>query len=156
MRLTDLITENKIILNVKATTREDVIRELITYSAAEISDIEAAYSAVMERERIMTTGIGNAIAIPHCKNSACPQFSMVLGVCPTPIEFNAIDNEKVKLIFLLLGPEKEMNLHIKLLSRISRIVSKEEMRTGLLNAQSSAEAFGLISDAEAALPEIEN
>ena len=65
------------------------------------------YQAVLEREKVMTTGIGNGIAIPHCKNNACPQFVIALGITQKGIDFQAVDGKPVNLVFLLLGPLSE-------------------------------------------------
>ncbi len=89
-----------------------------------------------------------AIAIPHCKHSDCPQFAVGLGIQPGGVDFNAIDKKPVKIIFLLVGPENNPGLHIKLLSRISRLMSNEELRNQLAACKNKDEAFDLIQEEE--------
>ena len=148
MRLTDILTENHIKINFDSNNRDDSIRELIDLLGEEITVPEDAYNAVLEREKIMTTGVGNGIAIPHCKHTSCPGFRSALGIHPKGIEFEAIDKKKVKIVFLLVGPENNPGLHIKLLSRISRLMSNEDLRERLINASSSEEALELIEEEE--------
>ena len=120
----------------------------------EVGDMEQIYQAVLAREKVMTTGVGNAIAIPHCKSTMCSQFVIALGISTQGIDFNAVDNKTVNLIFLLLGPEDAPNIHIKLLSRISRILNREEIRHKLVNCKSGREAHQLIESAEKDFQEV--
>jgi len=131
-----------------ATQRNAAIRELLQLVSAEISDSEVVYEAVLEREKIMTTGIGNGIAIPHCKNPACPDFVIALGISKAGIDFNSVDGKAVNLVFLLLGPDNAPNIHIKLLSRISRIMNREQVRTQCVQAASAQEVLQVITKAE--------
>ena len=155
MRLTDLLTINHIKIPVESTQRDKVIKELVDQVPDQVNDIQQAYDAVMEREKIMTTGVGNGIAIPHCKHHSCPDFVIVLGISDKQIDFNAIDNKKVNLIFLLLGPENNPGMHIKLLSRISRLMSDENFRNKLCQSETAENAYALIKEQEAVFPEIE-
>jgi mannitol/fructose-specific phosphotransferase system IIA component (Ntr-type) len=148
MRLTDILTDNHIKINFVSNSRDEIIRELIDLLGEEITDPTEAYNAVLEREKIMTTGVGNGIAIPHCKHSSCPSFLSALGIHSKGLDFEAIDKKKVKIVFLLVGPENNPGLHIKLLSRISRLMSNEELREQLINSSDSKEALELIEEEE--------
>jgi fructose-specific phosphotransferase system IIA component len=148
MRLTDIITEDHIQIPVTSNSRNEGIKELLDLLQEEINDVGQAYEAVLEREKIMTTGVGNGIAIPHCKHSSCPNFAAAMGIHSKGIDFEAIDKKKVKIIFLLVGPENNPGLHIKLLSRISRLMSNEELRQQLISTRSSQEALKLIEEEE--------
>ena len=150
MRLTDVLNENLIRTSLHGKSRDDCIKELIELLAAEniISNSKTIFDAVLEREKIMTTGVGNGIAIPHCKHSDSPEFAVCLGIHKDGVDFKAIDNNPVNIIFLLVGPENNPGLHIKLLSRISRLMSNEELRKQLLDCQDDKAAFDLIHDEE--------
>ena len=150
MRLTDILQEEQIILPLKPGDRDETIRMLIEKLADSdiFSDKEQAFQAVLDREKIMTTGVGNSIAIPHCKHNSCPEFGVALGIHSSGVDFNAIDKKKVKIIFLLVGPESNPGLHIKLLSRISRLMSNEELRDQLLDSKNAAEVHKLLKDEE--------
>jgi len=148
MRLTDILLESHIKVQFDSNNRDDSIRELIEMLGEEITNADDAYDAVLEREKIMTTGVGNGIAIPHCKHTSCPSFAAALGIHPKGLEFEAIDKKKVKIVFLLVGPENNPGLHIKLLSRISRLMSNEDLREQLINVDSGAKALELIEEEE--------
>ncbi len=150
MRLTDILQEEHIKLPLKTGDRDETIQSLIDNLATSdiLADKEQAFQAVLEREKIMTTGVGNGIAIPHCKHSSCPEFGVALGIHPSGVDFDAIDKKKVKIIFLLVGPETNPGLHIKLLSRISRLMSNEELRDQILDSKKAADVFELLKEEE--------
>ena len=150
MRLTDILHESHVLMPLQTEDRDKTIRALIDLLDQNelLSDKEKAYLAVLEREKIMTTGVGNGIAIPHCKDSSCPNFAVALGLHPKGVEFHSIDKKKAKIIFLLVGPENNPGMHIKLLSRISRLMSNEELRDQLLACKTPAEVMELIREEE--------
>jgi len=150
MRLTDILLTEHIILPLKAGKRDDAIKELIAMLAEKdlISDVDQAYAAVLEREKLMTTGVGNGIGIPHCKDKSCPNFAVALGIQPKGIKFESIDKKDVKVVFLLVGPENNPGMHIKLLSRISRLMSNEELRQSILKSKDIQKIHDLIDDEE--------
>ncbi len=150
MRLTDILLKEHVLLPVKSGTRDDCIDELIEVldKNDRIADKKAAYEAVLEREKIITTGVGNGIAIPHCKDKSCPNFAVALGVHNKGLDFESIDKKKVKIVFLLVGPENNPGLHIKLLSRISRLMSNEELRNMILKCKKPEEVIDLINEEE--------
>ena len=150
MRLTDVLKEELINVSLSRKTRDNCIKELIEklVETDMITNEGGVFDAVIEREKIMTTGVGNGIAIPHCKHADSPEFAVCLGIQPKGVDFQSIDKKAVKIIFLLVGPENNPGLHIKLLSRISRLMSNEELRQQILACKSNAEAFELIHNEE--------
>ena len=150
MRLTDVLNENLVNISLDGTSRDACIRELIDklVDTETIINVDSIFEAVLEREKIMTTGVGNGIAIPHCKHADSPEFAVCLGIQPKGVDFQSIDKKDVNIIFLLVGPENNPGLHIKLLSRISRLMSNEELRQQLLECKSNKDAFDLIQDEE--------
>ncbi len=150
MRLTDVLNEDLVNISLTGTNRDECIKELIDKlaTARTLKNSDSIFDAVLEREKIMTTGVGNGIAIPHCKHTDSPEFAVCLGIQPKGIDFQSIDKKNVNIIFLLVGPENNPGLHIKLLSRISRLMSNEELRQQLLECKSDKEAFDLIHDEE--------
>jgi fructose-specific phosphotransferase system IIA component len=150
MRLTDVLTEDLTNISLKGTTRDECIKELIDKLAEnkKISGGKKIFEAVLEREKIMTTGVGNGIAIPHCKHADSPEFAVCLGIQSKGVDFQSIDKNPVKIIFLLVGPENNPGLHIKLLSRISRLMSNEDLRQQLISCETNQEAYTLIHDEE--------
>ena len=101
MWLHKVLHQEWIKIPLKNLERDAAIHELLEIVGHEVGDMEQIYQAVLAREKVMTTGVGNAIAIPHCKSTMCSQFVIALGISTQGIDFNAVDNKKVNFIFLL-------------------------------------------------------
>ena len=104
--------------------------------------------AVREREAVLSTGIGHGVAIPHGKSAAVSDLRMAAGRAASPVEFDALDGQPVSLFFLLVGPESAAGPHIKALSRISRIVRRDDVRERLVAARSAEEFLRALQEAE--------
>lgn len=150
MNLVDVFKPEYIKVPLQKGTKSEVIRELmdILHDNKVITNSEDIIQAVFDREKIMTTGVGNGVAIPHCKHEDCRNFAIALGIHPGGINFDSIDKKPAHIIFLLIGPEDQPGTHIKLLSRISRIISQNDIREKVLSAQTSQELFDLLKDEE--------
>lgn len=150
MLLTDLLTIERIRIPLHATTKEGVLRELVQVIAQQpVEDPEEVLRAVREREAVLSTGIGNGVAIPHGKSAVVPELVMAAGRTAEPVEFDSLDGQPVQLLFMLVGPESAAGPHIKALSRISRLIRKDSVREQLINAQTPEEFFRGLKDAEA-------
>jgi len=103
----------------------------------------------MERESVLSTGIGFGVAIPHARSAAVRELTMVAGVCQSPVQFDAIDGEPVRLFFLIVGPEASAGLHVKILSRIARLVRRDSVRQQLIEATTADAFYNVLLDAEA-------
>jgi fructose-specific phosphotransferase system IIA component len=141
MRLSDLLNEKTIIPDLKSTEKNDVINELIDLfrNDARVNDIEKVRQKVLEREKIMSTGVGKNFAVPHGKTDAVNDIICAFGKSTRPIEYQSLDQQPVHLIFLLVGQDNSVSLHIKLLSRISRMMTKDDFRDKLLKAKTTEE-----------------
>lgn len=150
MLLTDLLTPERIKIPLESTSKEDLLRELVGVvgRGGAVDDEEDVLRAVREREAVLSTGIGHGVAIPHGKSSAVPELLMAAGRSAEPVEFDALDGQPVSLFFLLVGPETAAGPHIKALSRISRLVRKDEIRERLAAAQSAEEFYAALREAE--------
>lgn len=143
MKVTDILKKEFIISELKSKQKEDAINELINLfiSDSRVLDIEKVRDAVLDREKIMSTGVGKGFAIPHGKTAAIVEIIAAFGKTNTPIEYQSLDNKPVNLVFLLVGKDNLVSAHIKLLSRISRMMNNDDFREKLLNANSSEEIF---------------
>jgi PTS system nitrogen regulatory IIA component len=147
--LTDLLTADRIRIPLAATTKDELLDELVTLATgADDGDRDAVLQAVRERESVLSTGIGHGVAIPHGKSPAIPELRMAAGVLRTPVEFDALDGEPVNLFFLLVGPETSAGPHIKALSRISRLVRNGDTRARLVAAKDAREFIAAMQAAE--------
>ena len=150
MKLVDVLRPEFIKYPLQASSKVDVIKEMIDILSEHnmIPDKESILQAVLEREKIMTTGVGNNVAIPHCKHPDCQNFAIAMGIHPKGVDFEAIDNLPAKIIFLLVGPEDKPGLHIRLLSRISRLISKSEVREKVLQLTNPQDIYQLLKQEE--------
>lgn len=139
--LSELLTPERVRLPLVAEDKPAALRELtgllVEHSGGSFEDV---LHAITERERVLSTGIGFGVAIPHGRSPTMPDVGLVAGLSPVPIPFDALDGEPVRILFLLAGPESSAGVHVRVLSRIARLVRREEIRTGLLQAE-SPEAF---------------
>ncbi|HVO75135.1 MAG TPA: PTS sugar transporter subunit IIA [Ignavibacteriaceae bacterium] len=151
MKLVDLISKQNVIADLQGSTKEDVINELVDLfkNDPRVKDIEKVRECVLEREKIMSTGVGKGFAIPHGKTGAVTEILAAFGKSNNPVEYEALDNQPVNLIFLLVGKDNLVSTHIKLLSRISRMMNKDEFRKNLINAGSKEEIIEIFRKEEA-------
>jgi mannitol/fructose-specific phosphotransferase system IIA component (Ntr-type) len=124
---------------------EELTRLLVAQAGGVYEDV---LRAIAEREEVLSTGIGFGVAIPHGKSPTVKELSLVCGVSPTPIQYGSIDGEPVRLFFLIVGPESSAGQHVKVLSRIARLVRHDSLRARLLGARTPVEFHQTLLDAE--------
>lgn len=146
MKLKDILSEELIKINLSSQEKRLVIEEMVDLlvKAGCIKDRNEVLKAVLDREAVMSTGVGDGVAIPHGKSDAAPTIFVALGIAPKPVEFQSMDDRPVRLIWLLVGPPDQTGPHLKALSRISRLMHKSEFREQLLAAKNSKEALNTI------------
>ena len=147
MELTDFITPQLIKLELASTQKVDAIKELISLldKAGYVTDAEAFLKSVLEREKVGSTGIGKAIAIPHSRTATVREVVVAVGRSMQGIEFEALDNKPVHLIFLIAAPIESGGLYLKALARLSRLLRYQEFRNELLEAKTVEDVLKIIS-----------
>ncbi len=149
MRLSELLTPARIRVPLHATSKEGVLRELVAVMAVgNGGPADEVLGAILERERQFPTGIGYGVAVPHGKTPALAALVVVAGTTPAPVPYETIDGEPVRLFFLLAGPESAAGVHVKVLSRIARLVRREVVRGQLLRARNPEEFYRALCEAE--------
>lgn len=150
MKICDILSVDLIKAEIESTNKEDVISELIDLFTGrpEVKDLDEIKKSVLEREKIMSTGVGKGFAIPHAKTSSVKGIIASFGKSNKDIDFNALDGEPVHLVFVLVGQDNLVGPHIKLLSRISRMMNKDEFREALLDAKTSEEIYEIFNEEE--------
>jgi fructose-specific phosphotransferase system IIA component len=151
MRIVDLLNENVVRTNLAGTTKAEVINAIIDLAASQerVLDKEKVREAIFEREKIMSTGVGAGFAIPHAKSDAVSDIVAAFAVTAQPIDYQSLDDQPVRIVFLLVGRENMVGPHIKLLSRISRLMNNEEFRKRLLEAATPADILEIFRQEEA-------
>jgi mannitol/fructose-specific phosphotransferase system IIA component (Ntr-type) len=151
LRLSDLLTPNRIRVPLQAQNKEGVLRELVALALAGNGGVgvgDEVFQAILERERQFPTGIGYGVAVPHGKTPALANLVVVAGTTPAPVPYETVDGQPVRLFFLLAGPESQAGAHVKALSRISRLVRREPVRARLLGARTPDEFYRSLCEAE--------
>jgi PTS system nitrogen regulatory IIA component len=148
--LSELLTPDRVVMPVVARDKRSVIAELTRHLTAKTGgDFETVLRAVEEREDGGSTGFGFGVAIPHARSSAVRELTVVCGLSPEPVPYDSIDGQPVSLFFLIVGPETSAGQHVKLLSRIARLVRRENVRQQLCDAGTPEEFYATLVDAEA-------
>ncbi|MFA7430283.1 MAG: PTS IIA-like nitrogen regulatory protein PtsN [Rhodospirillaceae bacterium] len=150
MDITTLISPESVIPNLKVTSKKQALQELAREAAALTGLHErAVFDTLLERERLGTTGVGNGIAIPHGKLAQLNRLHGLFARLERPIDFEAIDEQPVDLIFLLLAPESAGADHLKALARVSRLLRDRSMCEKLRGTDSAEGLYALLAESEA-------
>src|SRR5687767_6182766 len=133
MKISDILSADVIEVGLDAKDKDDSINRVIALASksGKILDQQKVTETIFEREKLVSTGVGKGFAIPHGKTEAIKDVVAAFAITKEPIEFDSIDGEPVRFIFLLVGKETLLNTHIKLLSRISRLMNKDDFRDNL-------------------------
>jgi fructose-specific phosphotransferase system IIA component len=150
MKISDILQEEFVSTKLPGKSKDEVLNSLIDLlkSSKKIKDLEKVREAIFEREKIMSTGVGKGFAIPHGKTDAVTDIVAAFAVTNDPVDFQSLDGEPVRLLFLLIGRDNMVGPHIKLLSRISRLMNKDEFRKKLIAAKSPAEIVQFFREEE--------
>lgn len=151
--LTQLLVPDRIRIPLRSRDKAGVIAELSRFlarAAGVPEEDDAIREAVLEREAVLSTGIGGGVAIPHGKTSRVEELVLVAGKTEEPIDFEALDGRPVRLVLMLVGPESAAALHVKVLSRISRLLRNEALRERLLETSTAGEFLEELRKAEVA------
>ena len=150
MKVHELLDKKFILTDFKNENKVEIINELIDLykDDARVNDIEKTRTAVLDREKIMSTGVGKGFAIPHGKSSGVNDVIAAFGKTKRKIDYNALDGDPVHHIFLLVGRDDMVSKQIKLLSRISRLMNKDDFRARLLEASTEEDIINIFKEEE--------
>lgn len=150
MKVSELLKPEFVIADLIGETKEEIINELVDLfkSDVRVEDIEKVRTAVIDREKVMSTGVGKGFAIPHGKTNAVKEIIGAFGRIKDGIDYESLDGNPVNLVFLLVGKDNLISTHIKLLSRISRLMNKDDFRHRLLEANDEKEIINLFTEEE--------
>jgi PTS system nitrogen regulatory IIA component len=149
MKIMDFLNKKAVTANLNATDKEGVIRELVellTCATDSVQSKEDLIKAVLSRESLGSTGIGQGIGIPHAKSQAVKQLVAAFGLSQKGVNFDSLDGEPAYIFFLLIAPEESAGPHLKALARISRMLKDKYFRDLLKKAKTEAEILKIIQD----------
>lgn len=156
MKIGDILTEDMVVTGLEGSSKDEIIDAMIDLvgKSSKVIDKEKVREAIFEREKIMSTGVGNGFAIPHGKTDAVSDIVAAFAVTAEPIDYQSLDEKPVRLVFLLVGKDNMVGPHIKLLSRISRLMNKEEFRKRLTELRTPREILETFKKEEASYFEV--
>lgn len=151
MKIIDILNEQVVRTSLPGTTKTEIINSMIDLAGTQdrVLDKEKLREAIFEREKVMSTGVGSGFAIPHGKTEAVSDIVAAFAVTAQPIDYQSLDDQPVRIVFLLVGKDNMVGPHIKLLSRISRLMNKEDFRNRLLEAKNPTEILEIFRQEEA-------
>lgn len=150
MALADLIAQDAVLPTLKANSKKQLLQEL----AAKASDLTGLpereiFDVILQRERLGSTGVGNGIAIPHGKIPTLDKIMGVFARLEAPVDFEALDDQPVDLVVLLLAPEGAGADHLKALSRIARVMRDQELVNKMRATADAATLYAFLTESPA-------
>jgi fructose-specific phosphotransferase system IIA component len=151
MRLSELVHPQAVSVRLQARTKREAIAELVQLleSGHGVDSQGEILDRVLRRETMMSTGIGNGVAIPHGKARAADRMMAACGVSSEGVEFESVDGEPATLFVLLVAPESGGALHVKVLANISRLLKEDAVRRQLRESVSPEQFLATLKSAEA-------
>ncbi|AGF57096.1 MULTISPECIES: PTS fructose transporter subunit IIABC [Clostridium] len=150
MRIVDLLHKEGINLDFNPSTKEQCINELVDLmdKTGNLNDKQEYKKAILAREELSTTGIGDGIAIPHGKTKAVKNASLAAAICKNGVDYDSLDGQPANLFFMIAVPDNNDNLHLEVLARLSTILMDETFRSNLINCSDKDEFLKLIDKKE--------
>lgn len=141
MNIYSLLSKETVLPKLKVRDKDTLLNKLINLLEDQVdqNQLESIREAVFEREEIMSTGVGKGLAIPHGKAEKITENYASFAILADPVEYESIDEKPVQMVFLLVGPRSKNSTHIKLLSRISRLMNSSSFRDHLLQCDTAEE-----------------
>lgn len=139
--LNELLDEKLVKFDLPGNTKDEVIKSIgaFMYEAGKVIDMERYIEGVFQREKECTTGIGNGVAIPHCKNDAVREAGFALVKLKNSIEWDSLDGKPVNYVIMLAAPDTEDNVHLRILSQLAKNLMDEDFLNTLTHAKSIEE-----------------
>ena len=148
MQLREILKPESVIIPLRGKNKEQLIRHLVEALPVEPADRKGILKAVLEREAVMSTGIGRGVAIPHAKTDLVSGLTAAVGISEEPLPFDAIDKKPVRIFFLIVSDPGTSSPHIKALSLISRVLNDKNRKEALQAAETAEEVLAALEIAE--------
>lgn len=141
----DYLEPGRVRVGLAADSKEGLIRAMVGLLSGDpsVGDAEAVAAAVLERERLAPTGLGEGCAVPHAHSPACSATRLVIATLAKPVGFDAPDGAPAKLVILMVGPTDAAGTHLKLLSKLARYLHDPDFRAAALAASDPASLYEL-------------
>lgn len=146
MKLSKFCDEHLVTFNIKSKSKPDTIKELVQLlgNSPMVKDPEQLLTDIMERENLVTTGVGYGVAFPHAKTKAVKGIVIGFGRSVSGLEFDAMDHKPVNLFFIIAAPEDAIGAHLNVMARLSYLMKSEENRQKLMTVTSPGDVLALM------------
>ena len=145
MKILEYLVPERIKVNLEGKTKEEIIKEMaqlfVKSEVLNSEDLEEFVKEINEREKLTPTGMQDGIAIPHARTPLVKELSLALGISREGVDFESMDGEPSKLIFMIAAPEKTKKEHLDLLAEISKLTYEEELIEQMENVETIEEIF---------------
>ncbi|MBN2484172.1 MAG: PTS sugar transporter subunit IIA [Candidatus Omnitrophica bacterium] len=150
MKVSEYLKKNYCVMDLNAADKEAAVREIAEEltSSGKVADKAKFIEDILERESLGSTGIGHKVAIPHARTASIKGFVIGFGKSKEGIDFNALDGEKVNLIFLMGADPRELNLYLRVLAELSKLLMNSAFREALVSAESADQVIQIIRQFE--------
>ncbi|MCH6561862.1 MAG: PTS sugar transporter subunit IIA [Deltaproteobacteria bacterium] len=150
MKLNEILVREACVVDMKARTKKEALRELSEVLAGSVKGLDGAglLDMLLEREKLGTTAMGDGIAIPHARIEALERLLASFGRSRQGVDFDSVDGKPTHLFFLLVAPGREGSAHLLTLARLSRMLSSPEFRSKLLDVESNDDFFRVLEEEE--------
>lgn len=148
MKIVDILSKESVVCDISSDSKKKLLEDLALLASKETgADSRVILDALIERERLGTTGVGAGVALPHTRLLGLDKIYCAF-VRTNPVDFEAIDGKLVDLVFLLLVPEEAGADHLKALARLSRLLRDDNITESLRKAKTTDEIYQIICDAD--------
>ncbi len=147
MNLRKILTEDLVRLELKGSTKAEIIREMVDmlHAAGRLRDRDAALKAIEEREAKMSTGMQHGLALPHARSDAVDRLVAAIGIKREGVDFQSVDGQPSRIFVMTLSPLNRTGPHIQFLAEIGRLISQPEVRQRILTATTPAGVIAALS-----------
>ena len=147
MNITEMIDEKLVSFDFNARTKDDVLKGLgqMMYDAGKVNDLNKYIEGLYKREAEFSTGVGNGVAIPHCKSDCVREAAFTLVKLKNPVEWETLDGRPVDYVIMLAAPNTSDNVHLKMLSKLAANLMDDDFRESLKSASTVKEIEDLFS-----------
>ncbi len=149
MKITDILSLDRTRCDVPGISKKRVLEFIADFFSEHTDFVDAnqLYHELLNRERLGSTGIGEGIAVPHCRLSGCPRITGILLKLSSPVDFDAIDGAPVDLIFALVVPDEQNDEHLQTLSAIAELLQSSDVREQLRSCSNSSKLYQIATSA---------
>jgi mannitol/fructose-specific phosphotransferase system IIA component (Ntr-type) len=150
MKINEILDLKCIKIPLTGTTKEEMISELVALMAGAglIENQPELVRSAMEREGLMSTGIGKGVAIPHGRTKELKKMAGAFGISRTPVDFGSLDGQPVQIFFFVATPQNFIADHVKALALVSRLLNRDQVREQLVKAAGAEEVINIFSQVE--------